>query len=99
MKQEDYTEVICKGFCSFYKEGKEELLCGTYRFLRDNFTPDELAEVPEGIEPDFSEDAWLRDSICSKCDFLTDGCDYREGNPPPPCGGYVVAEFLRKKRV
>ncbi len=43
MKDKDYTSIICKGFCSFYREGKEDLSCGTYLFLRNNLT---LCEPP-----------------------------------------------------
>jgi hypothetical protein len=42
MKDKIYTDIICKEFCKYYKEGKEELLCNGYVFLRDNFTPHEL---------------------------------------------------------
>ncbi len=42
MKDKIYTEIICKRFCKYYKEGKEELLCGGYEFLRNNLTTDEL---------------------------------------------------------
>jgi hypothetical protein len=42
MKAKIYTEIICKGFCKYYKEGKEELHCNGYVFLRNNFTPYEL---------------------------------------------------------
>lgn len=42
MKDKIYTDIICKGFCKYYKEGKEELHCNGYIFLRDNFTSYEL---------------------------------------------------------
>ncbi len=92
-----YTELICKRFCSFYKGGKEELQCQTYRYLRKNVPKNLLQDLPEDLTPDFSLDGWIREEICSHCDFIIDGCDYRDGNPSPPCGGYVVVEFLKKK--
>lgn len=96
MKADQYTTWVCRHHCRFYKEGKEELLCETYRYLRDNYSPVELSEVPPGIQPDFLEDDWIMENVCKRCEFLIDGCDYREGNPSPPCGGYVVIEWLRK---
>lgn len=42
MKDKAYTDIICKGFCKYYKEGKEELHCNGYVFLRNNLTPHEL---------------------------------------------------------
>jgi len=45
MKDKIYTEIICKGFCKYYKEGKEELHCNGYVFLRDNLTPHELTTM------------------------------------------------------
>jgi len=96
-KEEGYTGRICHAQCVFYREGKEEFLCGTYRFLVKHFSPEDLTGLPEKMEPDFSEDDWIMKNICKHCEFLVDGCDYREGNTSPPCGGYVVVEFLRKK--
>lgn len=92
-----HTELICKRFCSFYKGGKEELQCQTYRYIRSNVPERLLHDLPEELTPDFSVDGWIKEEICNHCDFLIDGCDYREGNPSPPCGGYVVVEFLKKK--
>lgn len=42
MKDKIYTEIICKGYCKYYKKGREDLHCNGYVFLRDNFTPYEL---------------------------------------------------------
>jgi hypothetical protein len=32
--------------------------------------------------------------VCEQCDFLADGCDFRQGLDSPPCGGYTVIEHL-----
>lgn len=82
----------------FYKEGKEALLCETYKYIMEHFSPDELAGMPSNYKPDHSEDEWIMENLCKKCEFLVDGCGYREGEGTPPCGGYAVAEWLRKKR-
>ena len=103
MKTEGYTEIICRGFCSYFKEGKEELKCGGYQFLMDNFTVSELNGLmdlvgkTEGLKklipPDNEE---LFDLVCSRCDFRIDGCDYREDRSGPPCGGFILIDRLTK---
>ncbi len=101
MKDKEYTGMICKNFCSFYKEGKEDLLCGTYLFLRKNLTPRELSSAIKlsgrrkhptaGASP---ADEEIKSLVCRKCDFLVDGCDFRENGSQPPCGGYYIIEML-----
>ncbi len=101
MKDRAYTNIICKGFCRFYKEGREELHCGTYNFLRRNLTPNELTAFlkrPENAKkspvPDFSRDKEIKEIVCDGCEFLMDGCDFREDGSHPPCGGYILLERL-----
>ena len=101
MKERIYTDIICKGFCNFYKEGKEELLCGTYKFLFRNLTSRELSSLLKltgascrNASPDFSKDREIEKLVCRKCDFFADGCDYRESGSHPPCGGYFIIEQL-----
>jgi len=101
MKDKDYACFICKGFCSFYKEGKEDLCCGTYLFLKNNLTLRELRSVldlskmasrPSGyVSPADDE---IKRLVCDKCDFLVDGCDFREDGSHPPCGGYKIIDML-----
>lgn len=101
MKDNDYTGIICKKFCSFYKEGKEDLCCGTYEFLKRNLTPVELRsiiELSKAVEHPsaytFAADDDIKKLVCNNCDFLVDGCDFREDGSLPPCGGYIIIETL-----
>ena len=101
MNKDAYTDTICKSFCIFYKEGKEDLFCGTYRFLMNNLTSRELHSLLDmlkirglNISPDFSRDAEIKKLVCSACDFLIDGCDFRDNGSHPPCGGYILVERL-----
>jgi hypothetical protein len=73
-------------------------MCGTYRFLLRDLTPGELAAAVKGItfKPDFSHDEEIKTLICRRCEFLTDGCDFRAGLNSPPCGGYAIIEELLK---
>jgi hypothetical protein len=99
VKKGDYTDIICKGFCTFYKSGKEELTCGTYDFIFGNLTPAELESAIQGIAPtpDFTCDTKIQGLICEKCAFTIDGCDFRDGLDAPPCGGYTIIEWLLKR--
>lgn len=99
MKEKRYVEIICKGFCKFYKEGKEDFRCGAYTFLVERFPPEELEAAIQTIKayPDYSCDEDIRKMVCEKCEFLVNGCDFRDGLSSPPCGGYMVVEGLIKK--
>src|SRR5512143_1371588 len=99
VKKKDYTDIICKRFCTFYKPGKEVLACGTYAFISRNLTLGELESAIRGIAstPDFACDMKIRRLICEKCDFVLDGCAFREGLEAPPCGGYTIVEWLLKR--
>ena len=96
MKDHNYTEVICKRFCKYYREGKEELTCGTYNFLNNTLTLNELISESSNIlsVPDFSVDEEILKTVCEKCDFFKDGCDFRAGESVSPCGGYTIIEWL-----
>lgn len=99
MKDSAYTKLICRPFCEFYSEGKESLLCGTYKYVRDRIGAPELERLTTGEEPtaDFIHERFIREQICPNCDFFVDGCDYIAGVHSPPCGGYRVVEVLKKK--
>jgi len=95
MKREDYTRIICAENCSFYKPGKEEMHCGGYLFLAQHLTAAELAGLLSGCNKtayskSSEPDIWLMKKVCSKCDFLVDGCDFRDNLQSPPCGGCIV---------
>jgi hypothetical protein len=97
MKDDAYTEIICKELCKYYREGKEELHCNGYVFLRDNFTPHELKTMLDLSKPQKDmkyeipdEDEELINLVCAKCDFFIDECDYTDNRSGPPCGGYLI---------
>ena len=104
IKDKDYTGLICKRFCSFYKEGKEDLLCGSYLFLKRNLSLRELGcildlskaadRLPECAS---SADDEIKRLVWEECDFLVGGCDFREDGTNRPCGGYFIVELLLKQ--
>ncbi len=100
MKEKKYVEFICKGFCKFYKEGKEELHCSGYELLKNNLTIKELTMLSDYMtktpSAEFLDDI-LVEFICSKCEFQTDGCDFREGLESPPCGGYIIISRIHRQ--
>ncbi|HET6514473.1 MAG TPA: hypothetical protein VFG09_04880, partial [Thermodesulfovibrionales bacterium] len=65
MKRNRYTEIICSEFCRYSKEGREELMCGSYRFLTGILTPGELKSLCREISsaPDFSCDREIRETV------------------------------------
>jgi hypothetical protein len=102
VKDKIYTDIICKGFCKYYKEGKEELHCEGYEILRNNLTPYELKmlvgslkcgdEIKNRIH---GKNKKLINLVCAKCDFFIDECDYTDNRSGPPCGGYIIINLLR----
>lgn len=101
MKEKIHTDIICRSFCRYFKEGKEEMHCGGYRFLVDNFTVAELYQLSDLPDRDEeikhrvpADDENLSDLVCGRCDFRVDGCDYRENRSGPPCGGYILIDRL-----
>lgn len=101
MKDARYTDLICGRFCRYFKEGTEELHCGTYHFLKNTLTPDELQTALDLLHierltepPASTKDADIEGLVCARCDFRIDGCDFRESGRELPCGGYVIIERL-----
>ncbi|HAM49826.1 MAG TPA: hypothetical protein DCP92_03725, partial [Nitrospiraceae bacterium] len=76
MKTCAFTDIICRGFCHFYREDRAELACGSYNLLSEILTRRELQSTIRGIlrAPDFSCDEEVKALICENCDFLIDGC-------------------------
>lgn len=101
MKDKIYTDIICSGFCKYYKEGREDLHCNGYVFIRDNLTLRELkmltvllkseGEIKNHMPP---KNEKLSELVCRKCDFFIDGCDFAENRSGPPCGGYILISLL-----
>lgn len=91
MKQEPYTSLICKKFCSYYSWGKESELCGGYFYLKKFLTPSELSSIIEVFHLDLKETLNQELSfICSMCDFREEGCDFFINKSNLPCGGYLI---------
>ncbi|HMK60536.1 MAG TPA: hypothetical protein VK452_05245 [Dissulfurispiraceae bacterium] len=103
MKGQIFIDIICKRFCRYFKNGKEEMYCGGYRVLVENFTASELQQLADMVcetndiknhIPAYDEN--LFNLVCKSCDFRIDGCDYRDNRSGPPCGGYIMIDQLVK---
>lgn len=102
MKNEHYTRLICEKACSFYKPGKEDLLCEGYRYLARTYSPEELARLLAEVTMNFHMQQsfqgfiheHLQNVLCERCDFRIDGCDFAEDCSGPPCGGYRIMHCL-----
>jgi hypothetical protein len=91
---------ICERLCSFYGPDKEILECGSFKFLKENLSPGELREAVEGAprRADCSEDSAIMEMVCSGCDFLVDGCDFRESRPHSGSGPSRKGETMSRKK-
>lgn len=96
-------DLICKGYCKFYKESKnEELACEGFRFFERSFSPLPVDNTNKYNLPEtFKYDSVLMDILCKKCDFLIDGCDYRDEkyhNKASPCGGFILLHRIMEEQ-
>ena len=114
-------DLVCKGYCKFYKESKnEELACEGFRFFERLLsspvnTPDkkpphlflrelnrsEWALVSAGNRCGGEYDSILMNILCKKCDFLVDGCDYRDEkyhSEATPCGGFILLNKILEEQ-
>lgn len=92
-------DLICKGYCKFYRKNKDEKLsCEGFNFFEKSFTPFSINSTGKyNIPSNFKYDSILMNILCKKCDFLIDGCDYRDKschNRAFPCGGFILLNKL-----
>lgn len=92
-------DLICKRYCKFYKESKDEdLSCEGFKFFERLSVPlsdgnSDINKLPAA----FHHDSILFNILCERCDFLADGCDYRDKNysgKASPCGGFILLNNL-----
>jgi hypothetical protein len=105
VKDQIYTDIICKDFCVYYKGDKEALYCGGYNFLRQNLTFSELRIAINLLNLDQKAkdripfyDNEMNSLICKNCEFFINDCDYSNNLSGPPCGGYNIIKNLLSKR-
>jgi hypothetical protein len=106
MAKKDIKDIVCKPYCSFYREGvKEEMICSGARLVeilmeRGFLSPLSLSWIEHGSALSAEEYALLDGIVCRPCPFLADGCDFRSAAPPvdaEPCGGFILLSLLAGK--
>ncbi len=106
MAKKDIEDIVCKPFCSFYREGlKEQLICRGAEMVAEMLknrllSPGTACAVNR--EPHMSawDDSRLEAVLCRTCVFEEDGCDFqstRRDRDTEPCGGYILLKLLTEK--
>lgn len=101
-------ELVCRPFCRFFKEDKDEAMaCEGFNFIlklihriQSRLDPAGLANLRKEIPAVFEHDALLKEALCERCEFLIDGCDFRDpacNYEAEPCGGYLLLDTLLRK--
>jgi hypothetical protein len=108
MAKRDIMDIVCKPFCSFFREGvKEELICNGARLLEMLMAKGVLSPYASGgvkslPGPEYGRNSLLESAVCRRCSFRMDDCDFQSESPPPgaePCGGYILLALLAAKSV
>lgn len=89
-------KLICKKYCSYYKENKENengcypvIISQKFPFF---YFPQENFQFVNNF---FNE---LKSIFCPKCDYKKNDCDFQlSENPGPPCGGYIYFQHILSK--
>lgn len=87
-------KLICKTFCSYYREDKEDVgYCFPVKlFCAENLAYTQLKEKIAKI------DRSLTNIFCLRCDFYPSDCDFHSlPEPGNPCGGYIYFLNLLKE--
>ena len=108
MAKRDIKDLVCRPFCSFYREGvKEEMICDGARLLeilmkRGALSLEAISGVQPGPIPTSWKDAAQGEAVCRDCPFRAEDCDFRSESPPPdaePCGGFILLALLAANGV
>lgn len=101
MNKETLPDLLCAGYCSFYKPGKDEgLACRGFSLMEDLVAEGREVPVRTGrivLDPETEND--LFGVICSDCPFFAGDCDFaawKRGESSgvireavDPCGGFL----------
>lgn len=109
MNKDKAINIICKNFCRFYKPEKDEALACRGFDLVLNLVSEEkinearISEITDFTLSDYPFDELLKEYLCKKCDFVIDGCSFRDdsyhGEKKIPCGGYILLTKLLSKGI
>ena len=100
--REAAVEVVCLGFCEYFKGEGGEAECGGFSAVMGGIEsgridPSHLEHLVNRRPGEVWRAGCLIDSLCFGCGYRTDGCDYLSPSPPAdatPCGGYRLLQAL-----
>ena len=109
VNKNEAINIICKNFCRFYKPEKDEALaCRGFDLVLNLVSEEKINEARISEITDFTLSAYpfdefLKEHLCKKCDFVIDGCSFRDdsyhGEKKIPCGGYILLTKLLSKGI
>ncbi len=109
MDKNEAINIICKNFCRFYKPEKDETLaCRGFNLVlnligEEKINEARILEITNFTLSDYPFDELLKERLCKKCDFVIDGCAFRDeiyhGEKKIPCGGYLLLSNLLSKGI
>ena len=109
MNKNEAIDRICKNFCRFYKPEKDETLaCRGFDLVLNlvgekKINEARLSEITDFTLSDYPFDELLKEHLCKRCDFVIDGCSFRDdsyhGEKKTPCGGYILLTKLLEEGI
>ncbi len=109
MNKDKAINIICKSFCKFYKPERDEALaCRGFDLVLNlvgekKINEARISEITDFTLSDYPFDEFLKERLCKKCDFVIDGCGFRDdsyhGKKKVPCGGYILLTMLLSKGI
>ncbi len=93
-KSEALVRMLCRPYCSYYKQDKnEDLLC------RGAVVVERLILSGRSLFPAQETDRYLADAtvrepivhhLCGACDFRENDCSFAQDETSQPCGGFIL---------
>ncbi len=99
MDRHGAVELVCRGYCTFYKNDKDEQMACQGFIVAEKLMKDEWLPVPDKSDMSRQCDNDLARILCPVCPFVVDGCDYAawsrkdllraDQSGIQPCGGFL----------
>ncbi|MDF1535869.1 MAG: hypothetical protein P1S46_05115 [bacterium] len=100
--REEAVQVVCRGFCEYFKGDGGEPECGGFNAVKNGIDsgcvdPSHLEQLVDRKPHRARKSRFLVENLCAGCGYLAEGCDYLSELPTPgatPCGGYRFLQAL-----
>ncbi len=92
---------LCRKFCVYYKAEKyEDLSCLGSRVVEALVAKRGDLVLTEGPGRAAEQELALAGTMCGRCPFYPDDCDYIiERGDAPPCGGFLALSALMREEI